>query len=66
MNLFSTSHEHFMQAAMQEALKAIDEGDVPICAVIVKNGAIIGRGFNRTESIPDASAHAEIIAISAA
>ncbi|MBN1602679.1 MAG: nucleoside deaminase [Chitinispirillaceae bacterium] len=66
MNLFSTSHERFMQAAIQEALKAFDEGEVPIGAVIVKNGTIIGRGFNRTESIPDASAHAEIIAISAA
>jgi tRNA(adenine34) deaminase len=66
MNIITTSHEHFMRAAIQEALKAFDEGEVPVGAVIVKNGIIIGRGFNRTESIPDASAHAEIIAIGAA
>jgi tRNA(adenine34) deaminase len=66
MNIITTSPEHFMRAALQEALKAFDDGEVPIGAVIVKDGIIIGRGYNRIESIPDASAHAEIIAISAA
>jgi tRNA(adenine34) deaminase len=66
MNLITTSHEHFMRAALQEAFKAFDDGEVPMGAVIVKDGIIIGRGYNRMESIPDASAHAEIIAISAA
>ena len=55
-----------MQAAYQEALKALDEGEVPIGAVIEKNGSIIGRGYNRIEQLDDATAHAEIIAITAA
>ena len=55
-----------MQAAYQEALKALDEGEVPIGAVIEKNGSIIGRGYNRIEQLGDATAHAEIIAITAA
>lgn len=59
-------HLVFMRAAYQEAMKAFDEGEVPVGAVIVKDGSIIGRGYNRTEKLPDATAHAEIIAISAA
>jgi tRNA(adenine34) deaminase len=59
-------HQIFMRSAYQEALKAYDEGEVPVGAVIVKDGSIIGRGYNRTEKLPDATAHAEIIAISAA
>ena len=57
---------YFMQAAYQEALKALDDGEVPIGAVIEKNGSIIGRGYNRIEKLADATAHAEIIAITAA
>lgn len=56
----------YMDAAYQEALKALDEGEVPVGAVIVKNNAIIGRGYNRIEQLADATAHAEIIAITAA
>jgi tRNA(adenine34) deaminase len=55
-----------MNLAYQEALKAFDDGEVPIGAVIVKNKKIIGRGYNKMESLNDATAHAEIIAISAA
>jgi tRNA(adenine34) deaminase len=57
---------HFMQAAHQEALKALDEGEVPVGAVIEKNSSIIGRGYNRIEKLCDATAHAEIIAVTAA
>jgi tRNA(adenine34) deaminase len=57
---------YFMQAAHQEALKALDEGEVPVGAVIEKGGAIIGRGYNGIEKLRDATAHAEIIAITAA
>ena len=60
------NHGYFMRCALQEAFKALDDGEVPIGAVIQKEGVIIGRGFNRIEAIPDATAHAEIIAISAA
>jgi tRNA(adenine34) deaminase len=55
-----------MEAAYQEALKALDEGEVPVGAVIVKNNAIIGRGYNLIEQLADATAHAEIIAMTAA
>ena len=58
--------EFFMNAAYQEALKALDEGEVPVGAVIEKEGRIIGRGYNRVEKCADASAHAEILAIGAA
>ena len=58
--------EFFMNAAYQEALKAMDEGEVPVGAVVEKEGRIIGRGYNRIEKCTDASAHAEILAIGAA
>lgn len=59
-------HQYYMHSAYQEAIRAFDDGEVPVGAVIVKNGSIIGKGFNQVEKLPDASAHAEIIAISAA
>lgn len=57
---------HFMNQAYQEALKAFDEGEVPVGAVVVRKGAVIGRGHNRCEHLVDATAHAEIIALGAA
>jgi tRNA(adenine34) deaminase len=59
-------HMHHMRSAYQEAMKAFDEGEVPVGAVIVKNDFVIGRGYNRVESLIDCTAHAEIIAITAA
>ncbi|MBN1308952.1 MAG: nucleoside deaminase [Chitinispirillaceae bacterium] len=61
-----TDHLRFMKIAYQEALKALDEGEVPIGALIIRDQQIIGRGYNRVEQLSDATAHAEIIAISAA
>jgi tRNA(adenine34) deaminase len=58
--------ERFMNLAYQEALKALDEGEVPVGAMIVKEGRIMGRGYNRVEGLQDATAHAEIVAIGAA
>jgi tRNA(adenine34) deaminase len=58
--------QRFMNAAYQEALKAFDEGETPIGAVIEKDGRIIGRGYNRMEKCMDPTAHAEILAIGAA
>lgn len=52
-----------MQAAFEEAKKAAAMGEVPIGAVIVKDGEIIARGHNRTETDKDPTAHAEMIAI---
>ncbi len=52
-----------MEFALREARKAARQGEVPIGAVIVRDGSIIGRGFNRREARRDPSAHAEMIAI---
>ena len=60
------NHESWMQQALKEAVKAAEEGEVPVGAVVVHNSMVIGRGYNRTESLGDATAHAEILAIGAA
>lgn len=57
------SHEEFMRAALKEARKAAAAGDVPIGAVAVWRGEIIGRGRNRKEARRDPTAHAEILAL---
>jgi tRNA(adenine34) deaminase len=57
------SDEFWMHAALEEARLAELHADVPVGAVIVKEGQIIGRGHNRRESDHDPTAHAEIIAI---
>lgn len=56
----------FMQQALQEAQAAFEEGEVPIGAVVVGNNRILGRGHNQTERLQDPSAHAEMIALTAA
>jgi len=53
----------FMKEALLEAQKALEEGEVPVGAVIEKDGVIIGRGHNRTEGAKDPTAHGEIEAI---
>jgi tRNA(adenine34) deaminase len=58
--------ELWMQVALQEAALAAEEGEVPVGAVIIHAGRIIGRGHNRTEALQDPTAHAEILALSAA
>jgi tRNA(adenine34) deaminase len=55
-----------MQEALKEARQALEEGEVPVGAVIVLDGRIIGRGHNRVEALKDPTAHAEILAIGAA
>lgn len=55
--------EIFMQEAIEQAKKALPSGDVPVGAVIVKGGEIIGRGYNMREKNNLATAHAEIVAI---
>ena len=55
--------EIFMRMALEKAQKAKDKDEVPIGAVIVKNGKVIASGFNRMERKQDATCHAEIIAI---
>lgn len=60
------NHEYFMKQALREARRAGEEGEVPIGAVVVSNQTIIGRGYNQVEKLNDATAHAEIIALTAA
>ena len=55
-----------MRVALQEAAKAFRKKEVPVGAVVVYEDKIIGRGHNQTESLRDATAHAEILAIGAA
>jgi tRNA(adenine34) deaminase len=55
-----------MQAALREARAAAELDEVPVGCVIVHDGMIIGRGHNQTETLQDATAHAEIVAIGAA
>ncbi len=56
----------WMEAALREAERAYDMGEVPIGCVIVKDGRCIARGYNQVETLKDATVHAEIIAIGAA
>lgn len=58
--------ERFMRAALYEARHAAESGEVPVGAVVVCKGRIIGRGHNLTETLGDVTAHAEIQAITAA
>lgn len=64
MELFSD--EYFMQEALKEARKAMDEDEVPVGAVIVWNNRVIARAHNLTETLNDVTAHAEMQAFTAA
>ena len=57
------SHREFMNIALELAKKAYDMGEVPVGAVVVKNGCVIGRGYNTRENEQNALGHAEINAI---
>ena len=58
--------EKYMREALNEAKAALMEDEIPIGAVVVSNGRIIGRGHNLTETLHDVTAHAEMQAITAA
>ncbi|HIW98147.1 MAG TPA: nucleoside deaminase [Candidatus Tidjanibacter gallistercoris] len=58
--------EFFMRAAISEARKALSKEEVPIGAVVVADGSIVGRGHNLVETLRDATAHAEMQALTAA
>lgn len=62
----NTDHEKYMREALKEARKAEDEGEIPIGAVVVCGGRIIARAHNQTETLHDPTAHAEMLAITAA
>ena len=60
---WAESDIQFMRAAIEEARKARESGEVPVGAIVIQSGEIIGRGFNRTIQDCDPSAHAEVVAI---
>ena len=64
--LNTDSHQHWMEQAFKEAEKAYQAKEIPVGAIIVHNNQIIGRGFNQREQLNDPTAHAEILAITAA
>jgi tRNA(adenine34) deaminase len=55
-----------MRRALDEARQALEEGEIPIGAVVVAKGRIISRAHNQTETLNDVTAHAEMLAITAA
>ena len=61
-----TPDERYLALALKEALAAFDEGEVPVGAIVVLGGQVIGRGHNRREALSDPTAHAELLAITAA
>lgn len=58
--------KYFMNEALKEAREAASENEIPIGAIVVCKNKIIGRGHNQTERLNDVTAHAEILALSAA
>lgn len=61
-----SADERFMRAALEEARAALAEDEIPIGAVVVCKGRVIGRGHNMVERLADPTAHAEMIALTAA
>ncbi|MBK7762389.1 MAG: nucleoside deaminase [Bacteroidetes bacterium] len=57
------SHEHYMRLALQEAEKAAQADEVPVGAIIVMQDKIIAKGYNQVQLLNDATAHAEILAL---
>ncbi|NLV51796.1 MAG: nucleoside deaminase [Bacteroidales bacterium] len=61
-----TTDERFMKMALEEAKAAMMQDEIPVGAVVVANGQVVGRGHNLTETLHDVTAHAEMQAITAA
>jgi len=66
MGLSILSDDHFMREALKQAEIAMEEKEIPVGAVIVCNNRIIARAYNQTEKLNDSTAHAEMIALTAA
>src|SRR5437870_12711544 len=58
--------EYFMREALRQARKAYDADEVPVGAIVVREGKIIGRAHNQVELLKDATAHAEMVALTQA
>ena len=59
-------HDHFMRRAIELGMMAYDQAEVPVGAVVVCQGRIIGEGYNQRETLKDPTAHAEMLAITQA
>ncbi len=66
MGIMEQDDEYYMRQALREAQAAADEDEVPIGAVVVLDGDVIARAHNQTERLGDATAHAEMLAFTAA
>jgi tRNA(adenine34) deaminase len=64
--MLEKNDEYYMTEALKEAAAAFDHGETPIGAVVVHQGRILGRAYNQIETLKDATAHAEMIAITQA
>ena len=60
------SEERYMRMALKESERAFSEGEVPVGAIVVMNDRVIAKGYNQVEKLTDSTAHAEIIALTAA
>lgn len=56
----------WMKRALREAERAFDAGEVPVGAIVVRDGVVVGKGHNQVEALQDPTAHAEILAVTAA
>jgi tRNA(adenine34) deaminase len=61
-----TIHERWMKYALKEAMRAFERDEVPVGAIVVHHNAVIAKGFNQVETLHDPTAHAEMIALTAA
>jgi tRNA(adenine34) deaminase len=66
MRAMLNSDEHYMRMAMREAERAMEAGEVPVGCVIVHEDRVIAKGHNQRELLQDPTAHAELLAITAA
>ncbi len=58
--------DYFMKQALKQAIRAFEDDEVPIGAVVVVNNQIIGKGYNQSKRLNDSTAHAEMLAITSA
>lgn len=66
VSLLNPDDESYMRLALREAERAFEAGEVPVGALVVHKGRVIGKGFNQREKLEDPTAHAEMLAITAA
>lgn len=66
MSIFDNPDEYFMRQAFNEARAALEEDEIPVGAVVVSGGRVIARAHNNTERLRDVTAHAEMLALTAA